>query len=72
MTKQQIITSLAVSKPNLKVCDFTYTQNGTDELGLPTYQIDYVTPPVNYKLIRTIDSLKVAILEDLNYVAPII
>ena len=70
MTKQQIKDSLLKTKPELKVCDFNYTQTGTDEIGLPTYKIDYADAPTNYKLVRIIEDLKIAILEDLDYVPP--
>ena len=70
MTKQQIKDSLAKTKPELKVCDFIYTQIGTDEIGLPVYRVDYSNTPTNYKLVRVIEDLKIAILEDLDYVPP--
>ena len=69
VTKQDIIDSLA-SKPQLKVCDYVYTQIGTNDLGLPVYQIDYINPPANLELVDTDENLKIAILKDLDYVAP--
>jgi len=70
ITKQNIIDSLA-TKPQLKVCDYAYTQTGVNDLGLPVYKIDYVSPPTNYKLVATDENLKIAILEDLDYVPAI-
>jgi len=66
VTRKNIIESLA-SKPHFKVCDYTYVQSGVDDLGLPTYTIEYVSPPENYKLIAIDENLKIAILEDLDY-----
>ena len=67
ITKQDIIDSLA-SKPELKVCDYVYTQIGTNDLGLPAYRIDYIDPPANLKYVDKDENLKIAILEDLDYV----
>ncbi len=68
MTTQEIKDSLAVSNPELVVCDFLYTHTSTDDLGLPIYKADFITPPTNYKFIRMIEDLKIAVLEDLDYV----
>jgi len=53
-------------KTNEKATDFTYNQIGTDEQGYPTYKIQYLNPPSNYKLIRLFEADKIAILEDLT------
>jgi len=65
-TKQIIIGNLA-SKPQLKVCDYTYVRSGISDLGLPTYTMEFVSPPKNYRLVEIDENLRIAILEDLDY-----
>lgn len=67
MTRTQLE---AIAKPNEVVSDFEYIQNGTDERGLPTYKLVYISNPPNFKLVYLDVDSKLAILEDLDYVPP--
>ena len=60
----------AIIKPNQVVSDFQYIANGTDENGFTTYKIVYISNPTNFKLIYLDNDSKLAVLEDLDYVAP--
>ena len=67
ITQQDIIDN---KEKNQRVVDITHIENGTDENGYPSYKVEYVNPPKNYKLVKMITPLKVAILEDFDYVEP--
>jgi len=58
-----------LKKEDEKVIDIQYVESGTDESGYPVYKIDYINPPTNFKLVKMFEALKVAILQDLDYVA---
>jgi hypothetical protein len=70
MTKIQLKASIK-DKPHLKVYDTQHRNTGTvDKDGLPIFEIVYEKPPESFKLIRVVEHLKCAVLEDLNYVEP--
>jgi len=50
------------------IVDFERAQNGTDDDGYPTYKIEYINPPKNFKLVKFIDGLNCVILEDLTVI----
>jgi len=56
-----------IKKANWKICKIKNNEIGVDELGLPLYEIEYIDPPINYQLVRVIEPLGVAILEDKDY-----
>jgi hypothetical protein len=56
----------SICKTNQKAVDFTYNQIETDADGFPSYEIQYLNAPTNYKLVRLFDADKIAILEDLS------
>ena len=64
MTKEQLKNLL---KQNQVLADINYKEIGKDENGFPTYEIEYVAAPTNYKLVRIFENLEVAVLEDLDY-----
>jgi len=57
-----------IKKANWKICKIKSNEIGVDELGLPLYETVYIDTPVNYQLVRVIEPLGVAILEDLDHV----
>lgn len=64
MTKEQLKNLL---KPNQVLTDINYKEIGKDVNGFPTYEIEYITAPTNYKLVRIFENLQVAVLENLDY-----
>ena len=70
MTKQDIIDTMASKNKALTVVDYDFEQTDTDDLGLPIFKINYVSNPKNFKLIKIIETPRVAVLEDLDYVEP--
>ncbi len=69
MTRTQLE---AIAKPDEVVSDFTYVDNGTDQNGFVTYKTTFVSNPLNYQVIYIDIDSKLAILKDLDYVAPIV
>ncbi len=65
MTKQNLLLLLSSSRQVL--VDTEHKQIGTDENNLPVFELKYINPPQNYKLIRVFEHLECAILEDLDY-----
>jgi hypothetical protein len=71
MTKEQLIVSIK-DKPNLGVYDTQHRNDGTVDIdGLPIFEIVYEKPPENFRLVRVVEHLKCAVLEDLDYVEPL-
>lgn len=66
MTKTEYLAAL---KPNQVLVDTNFIQINPSEI-FAVYRIDYVSPPVNFKLVHTDPAVQVAVLEDLDYVAP--
>ncbi len=58
-----------IKKPNQIVSDFQYIEDGKDDSGFPTYKTIFIEPPKNFKLVYTDKDSKLAVLEDLDYVA---
>jgi len=56
-----------IKKDNWKICNIKNNEIGADNLGLPLYKTVFIDPPINYQLIRVIEPLGVAILEDLDH-----
>lgn len=60
----------AIMKADEIVCDVTFTQISVDANDLPVYKTEHVNKPASYKLIYTDPTSNLAILKDLDYVAP--
>lgn len=65
MTKQNLEQLL---KKNEVITDFKRVQQGTDQDGYPTYEVVYINPPKNFRLVKFLDGLDCAILEDLTVI----
>ena len=65
MTIEEINALLTNAKQ--KAINFNYVEIGKDDLGLPIYEIKYIDNPfTSFKLVRLIEALKIAIVEDLS------
>ena len=69
MAQTEILNKIKKNlKTNQILVDINYEQTGEDELVIPIFKIVYKNPPQNFRLVKMIEPLKVAILETLDYV----
>ncbi len=68
MTDEQKLLLTKNLKENQVVVNFEYKQIKSDN-DFPIFEIIYINPPLNYKLIKEIEAFNVAILENLDYEA---
>lgn len=60
----------AIAKQDEVVCDVQIVQNGEDMNGFPTFKNVFVNNPLHYQVIYIDPITNLALLKDLDYVAP--